>query len=222
MIKTIIVEDQELIRKSLKIVLESISEIKIVGMAANGEEAIELCEQENPEIVLMDIQMPVMDGVKATEEIKRLMPDVKVIILTTFQDITHVKNALNAGAEGYILKAVDPQFLVNGIKLVYHGGSLIPRELAKEVFQSIHHGSVKEPESMEPSLMANSYELNQQELKVLKYLAQGLSNKAISERMFLSLGTVKNYISNIYSKLNVKNRSSAIMKAIEESIIKEK
>ena len=219
MIKTIIVEDQELIRKSLKIVLESISEIKIVGMAANGEEAIELCEQENPEIVLMDIQMPVMDGVKATEEIKRLMPDVKVIILATFQDITHVKNALNAGAEGYILKAVDPQFLVNGIKLVYHGGSLNPARVSKRGF-SIHPSWVRqEPESMEPSLTANSDELNQQELKVLKYLAQGLANKAISEKCFLSLGTVKNYISNIYSKLNVKNRSSAIMKAIEESII---
>ncbi|MGG7619034.1 response regulator transcription factor [Bacillus coreaensis] len=222
MIKTIIAEDQELIRKSLKIVLESISDIEIIGMAANGVEAIRLCEQENPEIVLMDIQMPVMDGVKATEEIKRRFPDVKVIILTTFQDITHVMNALNAGAEGYILKAVDPQFLVNGIKLVYHGGSLIPQDLAKEVFQSTHYQPVKEPEFMVLSPTTNPYELNQQELKVLKYLAQGLSNKAISERMFLSLGTVKNYISNIYSKLNVKNRTSAIMKAIEESIIKDK
>ncbi|SOC13410.1 LuxR family two component transcriptional regulator [Ureibacillus xyleni] len=218
MIKTIIVEDQELIRKSLKIVLESMSDIQIIGMAANGEEAIELCERENPDIVLMDIQMPIMDGVKATEIIKSKMPHIKVIILTTFQDITHVMNALNAGAEGYILKAVDPQFLVDGIKMVYHGGSLIPQELAKEVFQSIHNNQV-EQDSIKSS---NSYELNQQELKVLKYLSQGLSNRAISERMFLSLGTVKNYISNIYSKLNVKNRSAAITKAIEESIIKEK
>ncbi|MEL4026026.1 response regulator transcription factor [Lysinibacillus endophyticus] len=218
MIKTIIVEDQELIRKSLKIVLESMSEIRIIGMASNGEEAIQLCEREKPDIVLMDIQMPVMDGVKATETIKTQMPETKVIILTTFQDITYVMNALNAGAEGYILKAVDPQFLVDGIKMVYHGGSLIPQELAKEVFQSIHSSPVEQ----DSSVSSNPYELSQQELKVLKYLAQGLSNKAISERMFLSLGTVKNYISNIYSKLNVKNRSAAITKAIEESIIKEK
>lgn len=218
MIKTIIVEDQELIRKSLKIVLENISDIRIVGMAANGEEAIELCERENPEIVLMDIQMPVMDGVKATEIIKNRMPHIKVIILTTFQDITNVLNALNAGAEGYILKAVDPQFLVNGIKLVSLGGSLIPQELAKAVFQF----AVKEQDSMDYTSKANSYELSQQELKVLQYLSQGLSNKAISERMFLSLGTVKNYISNIYSKLDVKNRSSAIMKAIDEKIIRGK
>ncbi|MCP1145771.1 response regulator transcription factor [Lysinibacillus endophyticus] len=218
MIKTIIVEDQELIRKSLKIVLESMSEIRIIGMASNGEEAIQLCEREKPDIVLMDIQMPVMDGVKATEIIKTQMPETKVIILTTFQDITYVMNALNAGAEGYILKAVDPQFLVDGIKMVYHGGSLIPQELAKEVFQSIHSSPVEQ----DSTVSSNPYELSQQELKVLKYLAQGLSNKAISERMFLSLGTVKNYISNIYSKLNVKNRSAAITKAIEESIIKEK
>lgn len=222
MIKTIIVEDQELIRKSLKIVLESISDIRIIGMAANGKEAIQLCERDKPEIVLMDIQMPVMDGVKATEEIKSRMPHIKVIILTTFQHITHVMNALNAGAEGYILKAVDPQFLVNGIKMVYQGGSLIPHELAKEVFQSIHHRPVKEQDFMETPLATNSYELNQQELKVLKYLAQGISNKAISERMFLSLGTVKNYISNIYSKLNVKNSSTANLKASEDSIIKDK
>ncbi|RUL50467.1 response regulator transcription factor [Lysinibacillus antri] len=220
MINAMIVEDQELIRKSLKIVLESISDIRIIGMAANGEEAIQLCEWDNPDIVLMDIQMPVMDGVKATEVIKSQMPHIKVIILTTFQDITHVMNALNAGAEGYILKAVDPQFLVDGIKMVYHGGSLIPQELAKEVFQSIHHSQVKD--TIEHTSNENAYDLNQQELKVLKFLAQGLSNKAISERMFLSLGTVKNYISNIYSKLNVKNRSSAITKAIEESIIKDK
>lgn len=220
MIKTIIVEDQELIRKSLKIVLESLSEISIAGMAENGKEAIVLCEKEMPDIVLMDIQMPVMDGVKATEEIKKRWPHIKVIILTTFNDINHVLNALNAGAEGYILKAVDPEFLISGIKMVYHGGSLIPQELAREVFQHVHSGD-KQTGSKEVS-EENSYDLNPQELKVLKLLSQGLSNKAISERMFLSLGTVKNYISNIYSKLNVKNRSSAIMKAIEESLVADK
>lgn len=217
MIKAAIVEDQEILRKSLKIVIESISDIEIVGTAENGEEAITLCEKENLDIVLMDIQMPVMNGVMATEEIKKRWPHIKVIILTTFQDVTHVLNALNAGAEGYMLKAVDPEFLVQGIKMVYHGGSLIPQQLAKEVFSHIHANNAEQL----PNNVTNAYDLNAQELKVLKYLTQGLSNKDISEKMFLSVGTVKNYISNIYSKLNVKNRSSAIMKAMEESLIED-
>ncbi|MDM5153080.1 response regulator transcription factor [Bacillus sp. DX1.1] len=222
MIKAAIVEDQEILRKSLKIVIESISDIEIVGTAENGEKAIALCERENLDILLMDIQMPVMDGVKATDEIKKRWPNIKVIILTTFQDVTHVLNALNAGAEGYILKAVDPEFLVQGIKMVYHGGSLIPQQLAKEVFGQIQSNNNEHSEQLDHNSMNHPYDLNNQELKVLKCLTQGLSNKDISEKMFLSVGTVKNYISTIYSKLNVKNRSSAIIKAMEESLIEDK
>ena len=219
MIKAAIVEDQEILRKSLKIVIESISDIEIIETAENGEKAIALCERENLDILLMDIQMPVMDGVKATEEIKKRWPNIKIIIFTTFQDVTNVLNALNAGAEGYILKAVDPEFLVQGIKMVYHGGSLIPQQLAKEVFGQIQ--SKNNEHSAQLDQNSNPYELNNQELKVLKCLTQRLSNKDISEKMFLSVGTVKNYVSNIYSKLNVKNRSSAIMKAIEESLVED-
>ncbi len=221
MIKAAIVEDQEILRKSLKIVIESISDIQIVGTAENGEAAIALCERENLDVLLMDIQMPVMDGVKATEEIKKRWPNIKVIILTTFQDVTHVLNALNAGAEGYILKAVDPEFLVQGIKMVYHGGSLIPQQLAKEVFGQIQSNNNAHLDQDLES-MNRLYDLNHQEIKVLKCLTQGLSNKDISEKMFLSLGTVKNYVSTIYSKLNVKNRSAAIIKAMEESLIEDK
>ena len=221
MIKAAIVEDQEILRKSLKIVIENISDIEIVGTAENGEEAIALCERENLDILLMDIQMPVMDGVKATEEIKKRWPNIKVIILTTFQDVTHVLNALNAGAEGYILKAVDPEYLVQGIKMVYYGGSLIPQQLAKEVFGQIQLKNNSHTDQDHNS-MIHPYDLNNQEIKVLKCLTQGLSNKDITEKMFLSMGTVKNYVSAIYSKLNVKNRSSAITKAMEESLIEDK
>lgn len=222
MIKAAIVEDQEILRKSLKIVIESISDIEIIGTAENGEKAIALCERENLDVLLMDIQMPVMDGVKATEKIKKRWPHIKIIILTTFQDVTNVLNALNAGAEGYILKAVDPEFLVQGIKMVYHGGSLIPQQLAKEVFGQIQSTKNEHTKHFDHNAMENPYDLNNQELKVLKCLTQRLSNKDISEKMFLSVGTVKNYVSNIYSKLNVKNRSSAISKAIEESLVEDK
>jgi DNA-binding NarL/FixJ family response regulator len=211
MIKTLIVEDQELLRESLMIVLESISNVKVIGLAGNGEEAIRYCEENVPDIILMDIEMPVMGGVQATKEIKQRWPEIKVIILTTFKDIDNVRSALQAGAEGYILKAVDPEFLVRGIELVYHGGSLVPQDLAKEIFSSIGNAT--------DSKQSNPYHLNQQELKILKYVAQGLQNKAISELMFLSLGTVKNYISSIYAKLDVTSRSSAITKATEERLI---
>jgi len=221
-IKAAIVEDQEILRKSLKIVIESMSDIEIVGTAENGEKAIDLCEMESLDILLMDIQMPVMDGVKATDEIKKRWPHIKVIILTTFQDVTHVLDALNAGADGYILKAVDPEFLIQGIKMVYNGGSLIPQQLAKEVFGQIQIKKNEHPEHLDDNLINHPYDLNNQELRVLKYLTQGLSNKDISEKMFLSIGTVKNYISTIYSKLNVRNRSSAIIKAMEESLIADK
>lgn len=221
-IKAAIVEDQEILRKSLKIVIESISDIEIVGTAENGEKAIDLCEMESLDILLMDIQMPVMDGVKATDEIKKRWPHIKVIILTTFEEVNHVLDALNAGADGYILKAVDPEFLIQGIKMVYNGGSLIPQQLAKEVFGQIQIKKNKHPEHLDDNLINHPYDLNNQELRVLKYLTQGLSNKDISEKMFLSIGTVKNYISTIYSKLNVRNRSSAIIKAMEESLIVDK
>lgn len=221
-IKAAIVEDQEILRKSLKIVIESMSDIEIVGTAENGEKAIDLCEMESLDILLMDIQMPVMDGVKATDEIKKRWPHIKVIILTTFQEVTHVLDALNAGADGYILKAVDPEFLIQGIKMVYNGGSLIPQQLAKEVFGQIQIMKNEHPEHLDDNLINHPYDLNNQELRVLKYLTQGLSNKDISEKMFLSIGTVKNYISTIYSKLNVRNRSSAIIKAMEESLITDK
>jgi len=215
MIQAVIVEDQEIVRKSLKIVIESLSDIQIAGLAGDGEEAIGLCAKFNPDVVLMDIHMPVMDGVQATAEIKKRWPAIKVIMLTTFHDVAHVSAALQAGAEGYILKAVDPEFLIQGIQMVFYGGSLIPQQLAKELFEEI------KPKHQENSTMHRPYDLQPQELNVLRYLTEGLSNKEISEKMFLSVGTVKNYVSGIYSKLDVKNRSSAITKAMEESLIED-
>lgn len=215
MIQAVIVEDQEIVRKSLKIVIESLSDIQIAGLAGDGEEAIGLCAKFNPDVVLMDIHMPVMDGVQATAEIKKRWPGIKVIMLTTFHDVAHVSAALQAGAEGYILKAVDPEFLIQGIQMVFYGGSLIPQQLAKELFEQIHAKHQKS------STMHHPYDLQPQELNVLRYLTEGLSNKEISAKMFLSVGTVKNYVSGIYSKLDVKNRSSAITKAMEESLIED-
>ncbi|WJH35192.1 response regulator transcription factor [Paenibacillus sp. CC-CFT747] len=130
-IKLLLVDDQDLIRESLHIVLDMDPEIEVVGMAENGRVALELCESAAPGIVLMDIHMPEMDGVEATRRIKARWPQIRVIILTTFQEVDYVVDALAAGAEGYLLKAIHPRELADGIKWVSRGGTLIPQDIAR-------------------------------------------------------------------------------------------
>lgn len=214
LIQIAIAEDQELIRKSLKIVLDIEPDFSVVGLAENGKEALALCEETKPDIVLMDINMPIMDGVEATRILKDRWPDVKVIILTTFQEVNYVLDALNSGAEGYLLKAIDPKDLASGIRHVYRGETLIPQEMAKQIFSSPLTG--KPPSGREPK--ATDYGLSERELQVLKCLSDGLSNREIAEKLYLSEGTVRNYISSTYSKMEVHNRASAARKALDEKL----
>ncbi|WP_284035820.1 response regulator transcription factor [Neobacillus sp. 114] len=213
-IKLLIADDQELIRESLSIVLDMDDDIEIIGLAENGAVAIELCEQHKPNTILMDINMPVMDGISATKIIKQRWPDIKIIILTTFQEVNHVIDSLTLGAEGYLLKAIHPKDLLAGIKLIHKGGTLLPQDLAKLLVQQINS-----PETQSLQGNKNQYDLTEREEEVLKCIAQGLSNKLIAERLFLSEGTVKNYISSIYHKLDVKDRFQAAVKAQQEGLI---
>lgn len=215
-IRVLIAEDQELIRKSLGIVLGMSEGIEIAGMAENGKVAVDKAGELQPDLVLMDIHMPVMDGVEATGEIKRQWPDVKVIMLTTFQEVEYVVSALNAGAEGYILKAIDPTDLAGAIRLVHRGETMITREVAKALFSRTMNERDRHP--VPDKAKESEYGLTDRELQVLQYISEGLANRSIAERMFLSEGTVKNYISSIYSKLNVHNRASAMRKASEEGL----
>ncbi|MEH7235723.1 response regulator transcription factor [Bacillus sp. JJ1562] len=214
LIKLLLVDDQELIRESLSIVLSMDNEIEIVGLAQNGIEAIGLCEQHKPTIILMDINMPEMNGIEATKIIKQRWPDIKIIILTTFQEVNHVIDALKIGAEGYLLKAIHPKDLLSGIKLIHKGGTLLPQDLAKLLVQQINSN-----EGSSTKENTTRYNLTDREEEVLECLALGLSNKHIAERLFLSEGTVKNYISNIYHKLDVKDRFQAALKAQQEGLI---
>jgi len=210
-IKIMIVEDQEIIRKSLGIVLNLNADINVVGTAENGAVAVEMAAQLLPDVILMDVQMPVMDGVEATERIKKSYPDVKVIMLTTFQDADVVSGALHAGAEGYILKAIDPMDLAAALRLVHRGETMISQEVAKALF-------TRSSATAGTSVKESDYGLTDRETQVLKCISDGLANRDIAEKLFLSEGTVKNYISNIYSKLNVQNRASAMKKATEEKL----
>ncbi|MNB72817.1 Response regulator protein VraR [compost metagenome] len=216
-ISVLIAEDQDLIRKSLGIVLGMNPDIEVSGMAANGRDAVELAESLLPDVVLMDIHMPVMDGVEATREIKAKLPEVKVIILTTFQEMDIVTGALNAGAEGYILKAIDPADLAGAIRLVRRGETMITQEVARALFARSLSGSSGRTDEAAPAKEAFGG-LTERELQVLRCISDGLANRQIAERMYLSEGTVKNYISSIYSKLNVQNRASAMRKAAEEGL----
>jgi DNA-binding NarL/FixJ family response regulator len=213
-IKLLLVDDQELIRESLAFVLNTDEEIEVVGSAANGKEALQLCVELQPTIVLMDIQMPVLNGIEATRMIKQKWPDIKVMILTTFQEIDHVVEALSIGAEGYLLKAIHPKDLISGIKHIHHEGTLLSQNLAKALVQQVHLAKEITSKSTKPN-----YGLTEREEQILQCLSNGLSNKQISERLFLSEGTVKNYISSIYHKLDVKDRFQAALKAKEEDIV---
>lgn len=209
-IKILLADDQELILESLSIVLSMEEDFEIVGLAQNGEEAIKGCEQLQPDIVLMDINMPVMDGVAATALIKERIPVTKVIILTSYREVEYVLTALSYGAEGYLLKAIHPKELAAGIRVVHAGGTLITQEMASKMIKSMNQTS---------SPKSNVYGLSSREIDILHKLASGMRNQDIAEALFLSVGTVKNYISTIYSKLNVRGRQEATRKARDSGIM---
>ncbi|MCM3240632.1 response regulator transcription factor [Heyndrickxia oleronia] len=219
-IKVLIADDQELILESLNIVLNMEDDIEVVALAKNGEEAVEFCAIFHPDIVLMDINMPILDGVGATEKIKLNDPAVKIIILTSYKEVDFVLSALSYGAEGFLLKAIHPKDLVAGIRVVHTGGTLISQEMANEMIKSMKKSmNIGAKEELHKSpIKGNPYGLSPREVEVLQKLSLGLRNQDIAETLFLSEGTVKNYISNIYSKLNVKGRRQAALKAKDEGI----
>ncbi len=206
----LLADDQELILESLHIVLSMEPDLTVVGLAKNGEEAVHGCERFKPDIVLMDINMPVMDGVAATIRIKERIPGIKIIMLTSYKEVEYVLAALSHGAEGYLLKAIHPRDLAAGIRVVHAGGTLISQEMASKMIKSMSHSSAAKN---------NEYGLSARELEVLHKLASGLRNQDIAEALYLSEGTVKNYISTIYSKLNVKGRREAARKARDSGIM---
>ncbi|MFP4975187.1 response regulator [Paenibacillus sp. CN-4] len=214
-IKVLIADDQELILESLHIVLSMEEDIEIAALAKNGEEAVHGCEQFQPDIVLMDINMPVMDGVAATALIKKRFPDIKIIMLTSYREVEYVLAALSHGAEGYLLKAIHPKDLAAGIRVVHAGGTLITQEMAGKMIKSMSM-------NQSSAVKSNEYGLSARELEVLHKLASGLRNQDIAEALFLSEGTVKNYISTIYSKLHVKGRREAARIARDSGILDHK
>jgi DNA-binding NarL/FixJ family response regulator len=217
MIKVVIADDQELIRESLKIVLNMNPDMEVLGVAENGNEVLRLLKKQQPDVILMDVRMPELDGVQCTNFIKERYPDIKIIILTTFDDDEYVYNALKFGASGYLLKGVSVPELSNAIRTVVSGGAMINSDIVAKVVKLFskmakHNFAVKVEERA-------VQELTRTERKVVIQVGRGLSNKEIAERLNLSEGTVRNNLSAVLSKLELRDRTQLAIWAIQTGMV---
>ncbi len=221
MIKVMIVDDQELIRHSLKIILGVNSDMEVVAMAADGTETLqklkELRPEERPDVILMDIRMPVMDGVECTAQISKKYPDIKVIALTTFDDEEFVFGALKSGASGYLLKGSSLEELSGAIRTVYTGGAMLNPNVASTVIRqfSTMAKNIVNPEITDQ----NTEEITKSEWYIIQAVARGMSNKEIAESLWLSQGTVRNSISSILNKLHLRDRTQLAIWAVQTGIV---
>jgi len=208
-ISIIIVDDQRLMRDGLRTVLEMEPDILVVSEADNGRKAIEAYEKLKPDIMLMDIRMPEMDGVEATRQILSRWPDAKIIFLTTFDDDEYIFEGLRAGAKGYLLKDVSGEHLANSIRAAVKGGVPIEPTVASKVVSEFTKAAPYAPSANKDLIEP----LSDKEIDILKLLSQGLSNREIAERLHLSEGTIKNYMTVILQKLGVRDRTQAAISA---------
>ncbi|MGQ9480364.1 response regulator [Chloroflexus sp.] len=213
-IRVLIVDDQALIRTGIATLLSRKADIEVVGQAGNGREALDLVASLDPDVVLMDVMMPVMDGVEATRKLAERGPRPAVIMLTTFHDDERVLQSIAAGARGYLLKDVDHRVLADSIRTVAGGGALIHPQITAQLLPRLARlASTPATTSSSPSDVASI--LTPRERDILRLLAQGYTNQEIGEQLALSVGTVKNHLSVIFAKLAVRDRTQAALWARE-------
>lgn len=201
MIRVLIVDDQVVVCEGLRVMLSAHPNLDVVGVANNGQQAVSFIEHTMPDVILMDLKMPILNGVQATKAIRERWPDVAVLVLTTYDDDEWVLEAVRAGAKGYLLKDSDREDIIAAIEGTYVGKTHVDPAVAEKLFTFIRHGTPADTDLIE--------ELSERELHVLRFLANGLTNAAIAERLHLAEGTVRNHVSVILAKLGVTDRAQA-------------
>lgn len=225
-IRIVIADDQELVRAGFTMVINSQPDMQVVGQASNGDEAIRLAEQLTPDIVLMDVRMPGMDGITATEHITRMATrgrPIRVIILTTFDLDEYVMAAIHAGASGFLLKDTEPETLLRSIRTVYQGNAIIAPTATKRLIEKMLEPNFHmTPAAPAPSADYTDPELEtltDREREVLVEIAHGLSNQEIADKLFISLPTVKTHVAHILQKINARDRVQAVVFAYENHLV---
>lgn len=206
MIRVVLVDDQTLIRQGIQTLLELEDDIEVVGTAGDGVQAIEVVSRQLPDVILMDVRMPQLDGIEATRQILAHQPHIGIIMLTTFDDDEAMFAGLKAGARGYMLKNISSDDMAQAIRTVAAGGTLIQPSLTRKVVAELNRlSSTPTPQLEIP--------LTEREIDVLRCIAAGLSNREIADKLVITEGTVKNHVSNILNKLDVRDRTQAILRA---------
>lgn len=220
-VRVLVADDQLLIREGIASLLTIQENVEVVGIVANGQEAIEQAQVLLPHVILMDVRMPVMDGVTATAHIRRQLPECQVLMLTTFDDEEYIVKALQAGASGYLLKDIPASDLAQAIRLTYAGIYQLDASVAGKLVGAFNHpakpASETIPQAKESGSLVSS--LTPRELEVLRLIAKGLTNREIAEHLVVSEGTVKNHISNILSRLGLRDRTQAAIYARDHDLI---
>ncbi len=207
MIKVLLVDDQQILAEGIKSVLETCKEIKVVGIALDGVQAVEKCAELKPDVVLMDIRMPNMNGMVATKRIKEADPNIKIVVLTTFDDSDYILSAINNGASGYLLKDIGSTALIDAVKNAYAGDTILPAKIAKKITDAAAMVS-----SDKELKLKKIFNLSERETEIALMLYDGFTNRQIASALKLSDGTARNYISAIYLKLGVDGRAAAAEK----------
>jgi DNA-binding NarL/FixJ family response regulator len=211
-IGVLLVDDQTMIRAGLRMVLESEPDIAVVAEASNGAEAVAVGKRERPDVVLMDVRMPEMDGIEATRRLLEVAPDTKVIVVTTFDIDDYVYGALRAGASGFLLKDAPPDDLIDAIRIVAGGDALIAPSITKRLITEFAERREERP-------VQGLDQLTDRETEVLALIARGLSNAEIAEELFVSETTVKTHVSHILTKLDLRDRVQAVVAAYEAGLV---